>query len=75
MPIRFMNRYLILLLLVVGMQNTAFSQLETTQETFRIKALALEKSEASRILSAHFYDKLKDTFDAMWKEASMYKHF
>ena len=47
MPIRFMNRYLILLLLVVGMQNTAFSQLETTQETFRIKALALEKNEAA----------------------------
>ena len=47
MPIRFMNRSLILLLLLIGMQHAVYSQLDTNQETFRIKALALERNPLS----------------------------
>ena len=47
MPIRFMNRSLMLLLLLIGMQHAVYSQLDTNQETFRIKALALERNPLS----------------------------
>jgi len=47
MPLRFMNRYLILLLFFVGMQQAVYAQLDTNQETFRIKALALERNKVS----------------------------
>lgn len=47
MPIRFMNRSLMLLLFLIGMQHAVYSQLDTNQETFRIKALALERNQLS----------------------------
>jgi hypothetical protein len=47
MPIRFMNRSLMLLLLLIGMQPMLYAQLDTNQETFRIKALALERNPLS----------------------------
>ena len=47
MPIRFMNRSLILLLLFTGLQPAVYAQLDTNQETFRIKALALERNPLS----------------------------
>ena len=47
MPIHFMNRSLMLLLLLIGMQHAVYSQLDTNQETFRIKALALERNPLS----------------------------
>ena len=47
MPLRFMNRSLILLVLLIGMQHIAFAQLDSNQETFRIKALALERNPLS----------------------------
>ena len=47
MPLRFMNRSLIILVLLIGMQQIAFAQLDSNQETFRIKALALERNPLS----------------------------
>lgn len=42
-----MNRSLILLLLFTGLQPAVYAQLDTNQETFRIKALALERNPLS----------------------------
>ena len=47
MQIRFMNRSLMLLLLLIGIQPLMYAQLDTNQETFRIKALALERKPLS----------------------------
>ena len=47
MPVRFMNRSLILLLMLIGIQPALYAQLDTNQETFRIKALALERNPLS----------------------------
>ena len=44
MPIFFMNRSFIVLLLFVGLQQAVYAQLDNNQETFRIKALALERN-------------------------------
>jgi len=44
MPILFMNRNLMLLVLLFGMQHAMYAQLDSNQETFRIKALALERN-------------------------------
>jgi hypothetical protein len=38
MPVRFMNRNLMLLLMLIGIQPALYAQLDTNQETFRIKA-------------------------------------
>ena len=35
------------MLLLMGIQHAVYSQLDTNQETFRIKALALEKNDLS----------------------------
>ena len=42
-----MNRSLMLLLLLIGMQPMLYAQLDTNQETFRIKALALDRKPLS----------------------------
>jgi hypothetical protein len=47
MPVRFMNRNLMLLLMLIGIQPALYAQLDTNQETFRIKALALERNPLS----------------------------
>ena len=45
--VRFMNRNLIVVLLLMGIQHTVYAQLDSNQEEFRIKALALEKNDLS----------------------------
>ena len=47
MPIRFMSRNFILLLILIGIQPMVYAQLDTNQETFRIKALALDRKPLS----------------------------
>jgi len=45
--VRFMNLNLIVVLLLMGIQHTVYAQLDSNQEKFRIKALALEKNDLS----------------------------
>ena len=47
MPIRFMSRNFILLLILIGIHPMVYAQLDTNQETFRIKALALDRKPLS----------------------------
>jgi len=42
-----MIRYLLILVLCVGMQHLLYAQIDTSKEAFRIKALALDKNKES----------------------------
>ena len=42
-----MIRYLRLLVLFIGMQQTVFSQIDSAKEDFRVNALALDQSTLS----------------------------
>ena len=43
-----MIRYLILLVLFFGMQNSAYSQIDTAKEIFRVNALALDENKLAK---------------------------